>query len=51
MTDLDVDREHDLLVLAVVTSHPVNSLRYKLQYQVEVDFIFLLYKQDRFICK
>ena len=40
-TDLDVDRQHHLLVLAVMTCNSIHSLRYKLQHKVQIDFIFL----------
>ena len=40
-THLDVDGQHHLLVLAVMTGNSIHGLRYKLQHKVQIDFIFL----------
>jgi len=44
-TYLDVNGQHDLLVLAVVACHPIDRLWNKLQHKVEIDFIFLFTTQ------
>jgi len=45
VTHLDVDRQHHLLTLAVMTSDAVHSLRNKLKHKVQVDFILLFHTQ------
>ena len=41
VTNLDVDGQHHLLALAVMTCHAVHSLWYKLQHQVQIDLVLL----------